>query len=249
MIYNFMRFPLTDSFNSHTPMTKHLPLSLFVAAAFLAGCTKKPHDNPPAASVPPAAAAPSSGSTSQPQVVAVAVQSDQDRELARKKELLDYGTMENNYISDARAQWAASAKASSVFGDDNGKKPSEGSMPANVIGPVDGKTWTNNHQDIGFDTLEVGFGKPVNATEVRVVFPGGEGVEAVSKVELQDTDGKWNEIWSGVSEVKRDQRGSRTWFVRTFPKTAYKANAMRMTIANNVQRGYKEVDAVQIVGE
>jgi hypothetical protein len=27
------------------------------------------------------------------------------------------------------------------------------------------------------------------------------------------------------------------------------ANGMKLTIANNVQRGYKEVDAVQIVGE
>ena len=89
--------------------------------------------------------------------------------------------------------------------------PSDGSLAKNVIGAGDGKEWTNNHQDIGFDWLETTFAKPVNATEVRAVFANGAGVEAVDKVELQDTEGKWYTVWSGISDVKRDARGSRTW--------------------------------------
>jgi hypothetical protein len=46
-----------------------------------------------------------------------------------------------------------------------------------------------------------------------------------------------------------DPRGSRTWFVRKFDKTSYAASAAKITIANNVQRGYKVVDAVQLVGD
>jgi hypothetical protein len=99
------------------------------------------------------------------------------------------------------------------------------------------------------DWLEASFAKPVAAKEVRVVFENGEGVEAVSKMEVQDAQGKWNTVWSGLSDVKHDQRGNRTWFVRTFEKTAYPVSAVKITIANNVERGYKVVDAVQLVGE
>jgi len=49
--------------------------------------------------------------------------------------------------------------------------------------------------------------------------------------------------------LARDERGSRTWFVRSFEKTAYKVKAVKLTIANSVARGYKEVDAVQLVGD
>ena len=173
---------------------------------------------------------------------------DAQRETVKKQALLDYGAMEDRYMNDATAQWAATASASSTFGDDGGKVPSSGSLPKNVVGAVDGSTWTNNHQDIGFDWLETTVAKPVNATEVRAAFANGAGVEAVNKVELQDTDGKWYTIWSGISDVKHDARGSRTWFVRTFAKTAYKVKAVKVTIANNVERGYKAVDAVQLVG-
>ena len=174
--------------------------------------------------------------------------SAQDEERAKKQALMDYATMEDTYISDPLAQWATTAKASSTFGDDRGE-PAESNLPAKVIGVTDGKVWINNRQDIGMDWLEVGFAKPVAATEVRVVFREGDGIEAVSKLELQDAQGKWNTIWSGISDVKADKRGSRTWFVRTFEKTAYPTSAVKVTIANNLERGYKRIDAVQLVGE
>ena len=81
------------------------------------------------------------------------------------------------------------------------------------------------------------------------MLPSGQGVEAVNKVELQDTDGKWNTVWEGVSDVKKDDRGNRTWFVKTFNKTAYKAKAVKVTYANNLQHDYKVIDAVQLVGD
>ncbi|MDO9177611.1 MAG: hypothetical protein Q7U16_04680, partial [Agitococcus sp.] len=79
--------------------------------------------------------------------------------------------------------------------------------------------------------------------------PSGKGVEAINKVELQDTTGKWNTVWSGISEVKQDKRGARTWFVRSFEKTAYKVTGVKLSIANNVERGYKVIDAVQLIGD
>jgi len=225
-------------------MKPNLTLLLILSCLALASCAKKAEQTASTSTPPPATqqqAAPAPAPAPEP--------SQDDSERAKKQALLDYATMEDTYINDSHAQWASSAKASSTFGDDNGRTPSEGSMPANVVGPVDGKTWTNNHQDVGFDWLEAGFTKPVTATEVRVVFYSGEGVEAVSKLELADEQGHWTTVWSGLSATKRDQRGGRTWLVQKFDKTAFKATAVKVTIANNVQQGYKVIDAVQLVGE
>jgi hypothetical protein len=74
-------------------------------------------------------------------------------------------------------------------------------------------------------------------------------VEAINKIELQDTDGKWITVWEGLHSEKRDERGTRTWFIRTFDKTAYKAKGVRITYANNLHHDYKVVDAVQLVGD
>jgi hypothetical protein len=226
---------------------------VLLSAVVFTAC--KPKGEPgavPAESVAATTAAPAA--TAEPATSPTAAPSepvdstDAQRETAKKQALMDYSTMEDRYMNDATAQWAASAMASSTFGDEDGKVPAESNLAANVVGPLDDKSWSNNKQDIGFDWLETTFAKPVTATEVRIVFAGGDGVEAVSKIELQDTSGKWNTVWSGLSDVKRDQRGRRTWFVRTFAATTYKAKAMKVTVANNVERGYKVVDAVQLVG-
>ena len=225
-------------------MKQTLTAALILSSLILTACGKK--TEPTAADAAPAAATEESSGAAAP--AATTEPSEQDAERAKKQALMDYATMEDQYINDTHAQWADAAKASSEFGDDDGES-ADSNKAKNVAGAIDGKTWTNNHQDVGMDWIETTFAKPVAATEVRVVFQGGEGAEAVSKVELQDTQGKWNTVWSGLSDVKQDDRGSRTWFVRKFDKTAYQAKAAKITIANNVQRGYKVIDAVQLVGE
>jgi hypothetical protein len=220
---------------------------LILSSLIVAACGKKAEQASPDATS--AAASTTDGATPAPAAEAPQADPSQDAaDRAQKQALMDYATMEDNYINDARAQWATTGKASSTFGDDNGE-PAQSNLASNIAGAVDGTTWTNNHQDIGMDWLEASFAKPVAATEVRVVFADGAGVEAVSKVELRDAQGKWNTVWSGLSDDHRDERGHRTWLVRTFEKTAYPVNAVKITIANNVQRGYKVVDAVQLVGE
>jgi len=215
-------------------------------AALLSACHKKEKVEEPAAAAPAPTAAPAAAP---PPAAASAPLTPEQQKQAEKQALLDYGTMEDKYINDARGQWATDAKASSVFGDDNGRTPSESNMPIKATGPADGGQWTNNTTDRGFDWLETGYATPVNATEVRIVVGSGQGVEAFNKLELQDTDDKWHTVWEGLSDVKRDQRGSRTWFVRSFEKTPYKAKRVKLTIANNLEHSYKVVDAVQLVGD
>lgn len=224
--------------------------ALFASILPLSGCGKKhaATQSAPSPALAPAPVAQAVDSTpAAPSQNPVPSQDDPER--AKKEAALQYATMEDQYMNDPHAQWASSASASSTFGDDNGRKPSDVNMASNVVGAVDGRTWTNNHQDIGFDWLQVGFDKPVSATEVRVVFAAGEGAEAVNKVEVQDAQGQWVTVWSGLSDVKVDKRGPRTWFVRKFDKTSSPTKAVKITIANNVQSGYKVVDAVQLVGE
>jgi hypothetical protein len=228
-------------------MKRNAILAAMIVATTLVACKKheKVEEAPVVAAPAPvtAPAAATAGTTPPIELT------DAQRELAKKQTLLAYGVMEDKYINDPRAQWATQAKASSVFGDKDANGPSEPNLAKNAAGPADGTRWTNNHIDQGFDWLETTFATPVNATEVRVVVPDGQGVEAVNKVELQDTDGKWSTVWEGVGDVKRDERGNRTWFVRTFEKTAYKAKGVKITYANNLQHDYKVIDAVQLVGD
>lgn len=222
-------------------MTTLSRLAVLLVPLVLVACSKKEETAP--ATVVVAPATPAAPVTAPP-----AAEPTQDQaENAKRQGALDYATTEDKYINDARGQWATSASASSNFGD---PKPSDSNLPANaLVGAPDDKHWINKSQDVGFEWAEFGYDKPVQATEVRLVIDDGAGVEAISKVELQDTDGKWTTIWSGLSDVKKDKRGNRTWFVRTFEKTPYKVKAVKYTIANNVERGYKYFNAAQLVGD
>lgn len=209
---------------------------LLAAPLLLVACEKKEPEPAPVVVAP--VAAPAAPVAPEP--------TEEQRAAAENQKKLDYANMEDKYMNDARAQWAETASASSTFGD---PEPAESNQAKNATGKLDSNEWLNNNQNIGLDWIELGYTKPVQATEVRLVIGGGEGVEAISKVELQDTDGKWNLIWSGLSNIKRDERGERTWFVRTFEQTPYKVQAVRYTIANNITNGYKRVDAAQLVGD
>ena len=217
-------------------------LAFLLAPLLLVACHKKTPEPVPEPVVVAAAPAAPPAPAAEP-----AEMSQEQRDQLDKQERFDYGAMEDKYINDAHAQWAATASASSTYGD---PKPDDGNRAqVAAIGPVDGKHWINNNIEIGFDWIELGYAKPVQANEVRLVLDDGHGAEAISKVELQDTEGKWNTIWSGLSEVNADRRGSRTWFIRSFAKTPYKVKAVKYTIANNVERAHKYVNAAQLVGE
>jgi hypothetical protein len=228
-------------------MKQQAAVAALILTTMLAACQKRETtEAAPAAAAPAPAVAPAAAPAP---TAAPAEQTPEQQEMAKKQALLAYGVMEDKYINDARGQWASEAKASSVFGDEGGKTPSKSNLAQNAAGAADGETWTNNNIDKGFDWLEAGYVTPVNATEVRVVIPRGQGVEAINKIELQDTDGKWITVWEGLHSEKRDERGTRTWFIRTFDKTAYKAKGVRITYANNLHHDYKVVDAVQLVGD
>lgn len=229
-------------------MKKVSGLMLLMICVAISACNKKAQDASASAAAQVQAPAPVTATPAPSASPAPVELTAEQEQMEKKKALLEYGMMEDQYLNDAKGQWAASAKASSTFGDDR-KNVSSVNQGSNVAGAPDGKTWSNNQQDMGFDWLELSYAKPSNVTEVRAVFLGKHAVESVSKLELQDADGKWNTVWSGISDQKEERRGERTWFVKKFEKTPYKVKAVKLTFANNLSHGYKEVEAVQIVGE
>jgi len=210
------------------------------APAAAAAPAPTPAPAPAPAANAPAAATATGGPLPTPQVDMENL-SDEQKEIAKRQAKLDYSNMEDGFINDANAQWAQTATATSEYGGSS-------YVPANATGKVDGKYFSTKGSDIGFDSLEVTFEKAVNATQLRVALTDGYGLDGITKVELQDTDGKWNTVWSGVHTVKTDKRGARTWFVQPIEKTSYKAKAARITKSNNLTRDYLYVDAVQLVG-
>jgi hypothetical protein len=225
-------------------------LALMLAPLVLVACHKK---EAPAAAAPAVVVAPAVVATpATPAPAAAPAATDpenmtpEQKEQAQRQAKLDFGVMEDKYINDPKAQWASGASASSSYGN---PQPSEYHLATKLIGPPDNNFWMNKNDDIGFEWVQADYAKPVFATEVRLIVADGTGVEALNKVELQDTDGKWTTVWTGLSDVKPDARGPRTWFVRTFPKTAYKVKAVKYTVANNVKVGEKKFDAAQLVGE
>lgn len=212
-----------------------------LACAALASCQKNPE---PTANIPPPCAKPAATQPATP--APPDADTPEARELARKQAALDYATMEDEFLNDAKGQWARDATATSSFGESRGSV-ADSNKPRNIAGKPDTRTWTNDHLDMCFDSFEAVYEKPVRATAVRVVIT--DGVEAISKVELLDTTGAWSTAWSGLSDVKRNAHGPRTWFVRTFERSERPVQAVRVTIANAVEKGYKHVDAVQLVGE
>lgn len=237
--------------------------ALLLPALLLAACAKKEPAPAPAPEATPApAAAPAAPAPAPAPAPAAATgaatataangplqipqlntdnMSDEQKEMAKRQAKLDYSNMEDGYINDANAQWASAATATSEYGGSS-------YTPANATGKVDGKSFATKGSDVGFDSLEVSFEKPVNATQLRVAISDGYGMEGITKVELQDTDGKWNTVWSGVHMVKTDKRGARTWYVQPIEKTTYKAKAARITKSNAITTDRLYIDAVQLVG-
>lgn len=238
---------------------KRALLALAVAAPLaLTACKKQAEDaaQAPAPETPAAdasATAPADANAAAPAAPAAdaaAAPGDADPERAAQQAKLDYATMEDGYINDAKAQWATSAVASSSYGYDKAPAADDHASytPWQATGAVNGEAWSNKNRNVGFDWLETGFDKPVSATEVRIALETGHGVEGITKIELIDVQGERHTVWSGLSDSKQDERGPRTWIVRKFEPTAYQAKGARITFANNVENDYTYVDAVQLVG-
>jgi hypothetical protein len=158
---------------------------------------------------------------------------------------------EKDILAETNGQWAVTAQASSTYGSDPSSKSSYTAWQAtgapNVPRYADhASSWASKAGDSKTpEWLELGFGKAVHATSVRVRQNSGPG--AISRIELADEAGAWHEIWAGT-DTTQYPKNTIGWFVRDLPATAYKVKAARITLATDRVWGWNEIDAVQLVG-
>ena len=166
-------------------------------------------------------------------------------EAARRKAEIEWALKQDEIKNDSSGQWALSAKASSSYNDAQGTAPFS---PGQVTGvPTieslgnNSMAWSPKTADGGIEWLEATYAKPVFATAVRIRESLGPG--AVIKVELFDDKGAPHVVWSGTDSTK-----GLNYLIVEFPRTAFKTDRVRMTLATNIVSGWQQIDAVQLVG-
>lgn len=228
-------------------MKTQLILAAVAAALVLAGCAQKQAAEDPTAT-DPAAAATDAATTATPAADPAAA-AEEDPETVKKRRLVESALAEEAVVTDPRGQWATTAKATSSYNDAQDQASYSAFQVTgapNVPGFGDnGNAWCPKESDAGIERLEVGFGKPVNATEIRVRQNSAPG--AIIKVELVDAAGTAHTVYEGVDATQYDEFNF--WFKASFEKTSYQAVGAKITLATNAVNGWNEIDAVQLIGD
>jgi hypothetical protein len=157
----------------------------------------------------------------------------------------DWAMKQDAISQDANGQWAVTASSSSSYNDASGHdeySPFQATGAPNVETEGDNSNaWTAKEPDAGLEWLDLVYSKPVFANAVRIRESAGAG--AVAKVDLYDEQGQPHTVWTGT-----DPTTGLNYFMLNLPKTAFKTNHLRLTLATNVISGYNEIDAVQLIG-
>lgn len=223
------------------------PLMVVAASLliFAAGCKKAPAPEPAAPAPAPAAAAPAPPPA--PVVAPVTVSADgvTSTSTSGDEKSVDWGLKQEDIKNDPQGQWASGATASSTYRD---AKEQENYSPWQATGPpnVDHESdnaaaWTSKSPDAGMESLELTFPKAVHATDLRVRESNGAGT--IVRVEIFEENGTIHNLWTGTDPTK-----GLNYFELSFPKTTYKTNHVKIMLATNLLPGWKEIDAVQLVG-
>ena len=220
----------------------------FLLLVFLSGCKKtsstqetstaKPGANTNAA---PATTAPGASATAVPGSADAAASAETTAKLAAA----EWALKQDEIKRDPNGQWAIQATASSSYNDAQGTaswsaNQATGAPNVDKYGD-DGNAWTSKTQDGGIEWLDLKYPKPVHATEVRIRESCGSG--AVIKIEVYDEQGGAHAVWQG-----NDPTTELNYLMVKFPKTTFKTERVKVTLATNVVPGWNEIDAVQLVG-
>ena len=230
-------------------MTSFNVRPLMVVAAslliFSAGCKKAPAPEPAAPAPAPAAAAPAPPPA--PVVAPVTVSADgvTSTSTVGDQKSVDWGLKQDDIKNDPQGQWASGATASSTYRDAKEQENYsawQATGPPNVEHESDNPAaWTAKSTDDGMQWLEVTFPNAVHATGLRIRESDGAGT--IVRVEIFEDNGTEHTLWTGTDPTR-----GLNYFELTFPKTTYKTNHAKVLLATNLLPGWKEIDAVQLVG-
>jgi hypothetical protein len=237
------KFKFSKSNSIKSAFISGLAIATFSAFVLLAGCGKSPAPETKSAATPQSApaAAPAPVPAAAPVTNADGSSADTTAKLAAAAWAIKQDEIKN----DPNGQWAIMATASSSYNDAQGQaawsaNQATGAPNVDKYGD-DGKAWTSKTPDAGIEWLDLKFPKAVHASEVRVRESCGSG--AVIKIELFDEGGLAHTVWAG-----NDPTTELNYLMVKFPKTAFKADRVKVTLATNVIPGWNEIDAVQLVG-
>lgn len=226
-----------------------IPPRVFCCALALAligsGCKKEHATQESASATKPAAqpAVATTPATSAP--VAAPDTSAQNAETTAKLEGAAWALKQDEIKNDPKGQWAVLATASSTYNDAKDMEnwsanQATGAPNVDKYGD-DPHAWASKTPDAGIEWLDLKYAKPVHAEEVRVRESCGSG--AVIKIEVFDEQGAAHTVWSGADPTK-----DLNYLIVKFPKTTFKTDRVKVTLATNIVPGWNEIDAVQLVG-
>jgi hypothetical protein len=168
-----------------------------------------------------------------------------ERETAKKQMQIEWALKQDEIMNDRSGQWATQATASSTINDAKGKASYSANQatgaPDVQVYSTAAQAWSSKTADSGIEWLQLTFAKPVHATAVRVRENAGSG--AVIKIEVFDEKGAAHTVWAGTDATKE-----LNYLMAEFPKTAFKTNRVKVTLATNTVSGWNQIDAVQLVG-
>jgi hypothetical protein len=220
----------------------------FSFALLIVGCKKDASSQDASTTAKPAAqtaAAPTPAASSSAPASATPDASAQGAETTAKLAGAAWALKQDEIKNDPKGQWAISATASSTYNDAKGTdswsaNQATGAPNVDKYGD-DGHAWTSKTPDAGIEWLDLKYPKPVHAEEVRVRESCGSG--AVIKVEVFDEAGGTHSLWAG-----NDPTTELNYLIIKTPRTSYKTDRVKITLATNVVPGWNEIDAVQLVG-
>jgi hypothetical protein len=153
---------------------------------------------------------------------------------------------EAKILADPNGQWATSAKAGSEYGAPNYAAAKMTGAPNVPVAGDSVEAWCHNSSAQGLEWIELTYATPVHATEVRVRQTNAPG--AIVKVEAIEQDGTMHLWWEGIDPYKAPAQRDLAWFAVQVPPTSYLVAKLKITLNLAAVSGWKEIDAVQLVG-
>ena len=144
-------------------------------------------------------------------------------------------------------QWAASAVASSQYDRKTYSAVQATGAPNVSIAGNSPDAWSPAKKNEGTEWLEVTFANPAHATEVRV--RQNDTPACIAKIEALEPDGTSHLWWQGADPYVIPAVREIVWFAVRVPKTSYLVAKIKITLNLAAVTGWKEVDAVQLVGD
>jgi len=138
------------------------------------------------------------------------------------------------------SQWAATAEASSSFGFPDWSATRATGAPEVNACVDDPRAWASARGD-GLAWLELGYARPVYATEVRIYQTLGRG--AVARVLLIDDAGVAQLVWEGT-----DNGICPGVLAVSFSRTVFRVHRVRVELDESRTGFWNQIDAVELIG-